>query len=336
MIIPQTSLELKHFPVMLKEVIKICSPKAGKKFLDCTFGGGNYSRELLKYPGTEIVAIDRDRTVLKVAEALKNNAKERFSFYHTKFSDLDQISINDFDSIIFDLGISSIQLEDLSRGFSFRSKDKLDMSMGLSSSTAEQIVNNYEAKDLINIIKTFGEEKEASLIVKNIIKYRKKKPIETTDELTDIIKKSKRKNFKKKIDLSTKTFQALRIIVNNEISELINGVIKATQKLKPGGKLIIITFHSLEDKIVKYFFKNYSDNFSRENKYSPELTSSKVSLFKAYKNKIFRASKNEITENPRSRSAKLRFAIRNKNNFNEPKDLRIKFRRLTDLENKNV
>jgi len=321
---------------MLKEVIKICSPKAGKKFLDCTFGGGNYSKELLKYPGTKIVAIDRDKTVQKIAEEIKNNSKERFSFYHSKFSDLDQISINDFDSVIFDLGISTIQLEDLSRGFSFKSKDKLDMTMGLSSITAEQIINSYEAKDLINIIKTFGEEKEASLIVKNIIKQRKIKHIKTTDELTDIIKKSKRKNFKKKINLSTKTFQALRIIVNNEISELINGVIKATKKLKPGGKLIIITFHSLEDKIVKYFFKNYSDNFSRQNKYRPELISSKVTLFEAYKNKIFRASKKELLENPRSRSAKLRFAIRNNNNFNEPKDLKMKFKKLTDLENKNA
>ena len=334
--IPQTSLEFKHFPVMLKEVIKICSPKSGKKFLDCTFGGGGYSKELLKHPNTEIIAIDRDKTVLKIAEEFKKNSKNKFSFYHSKFSELDKYSIDNFDAVIFDLGLSSIQLNDLSRGFSFKSKDKLGMSMGLSSTTVEYIINNYQATDLINIIKIFGEEKEAKSIVKNIIKQRKIKPITTTIELTNIIKKSKRKNFKKKIDISTKTFQALRIIVNREISELVNGIIKATKILKPGGKLILVTFHSLEDKIVKYFFKNYADNSSRQNKYSPEQTEDKISLFESYKNKVLRASQNELKINPRSRSAKLRFAVRNDNKFDEPMEFRLKFKRLIDLESKNV
>ena len=333
--IPHTSLEFSHFPVMIKEVIKICSPKSGNKFLDCTFGAGNYTKALLKFSDTQIIALDRDKTVIKTAEEISKRFVERFTFYHTKFSKMDQFPINNFDAVIFDLGISSMQLNDLSRGFSFKSKDKLDMSMGLSSVSIENIINTYQAKDLINIIKTFGEEREAKSIVNNIIKQRKSSPIKTTDELVKIIKISKRKNFKKKIDVSTKTFQALRIIVNKEITELIKGLIEATKILKPGGKLILITFHSIEDKIVKYYFKNYSENFSRQNKYRPESANDKVSLFRTYKNKVIRASQDELTINPRSRSAKLRFATRNENIFYEPKELKLKFKRLTDLENKH-
>ena len=332
--IPRTSLEFSHFPVMIKEVINICSPKSGKKFLDCTFGAGNYTKELLKFSDTQIIALDRDRAVEKTANEIRKKFTKRFSFYHTKFSEMDQIPINNFDAVIFDLGISSMQLNDLSRGFSFKSKDKLDMSMGLSTVSIENIINTFQAKDLVNILKTFGEEKEARNIVNNIIRYRKLNPIKTTEELVKIIRKSKRKNFKKKIDVSTKTFQAFRIIVNKEISELIKGITKATKKLKPGGKLILITFHSLEDKIVKYYFKNYSENYSRQNKYRPEIINDKKSLFSTYKNKVRRASDDELIINPRSRSAKLRFATRNKNTFYDPQELKIKFKKLINLENK--
>ena len=162
------------------------------------------------------------------------------------------------------------------------------------------------------------------------MKERAKGKINTTDELVKIIKKSKRKNFKK-IDLSTKTFQAIRIFVNQEISELIEGIINATKVLKPGGKLIVISFHSIEDKIVKFYFKNYSKNHSRSNKYLPEKINS-LHLFDEYKNKIIRATSKEIKRNPRSRSAKLRVAIRSANKFNDPEELRNKFKYFTDLE----
>ena len=163
---------------------------------------------------------------------------------------------NKIDAAIFDLGISSIQLEDMSRGLPFKSKEKLDMSMGLTKLNAIDIINNLSEDQLKNIIKIFGEEKEAYRIAKNIVKkeYRK---IEYVYELVEIIEQSKKKDFKKKINISAKTFQAIRIFVNKEISELINGIIKATKCLKPGGKIIIVSFHSIEDKIAKYFFKNF-------------------------------------------------------------------------------
>ena len=261
---PNTLLETKHFPVMLDEVIKICSPKSGGKYLDCTFGGGSYSKELLKFPNTKIIAFDRDERVLDIADNLKKQFENRFKFYHNKFSNIDQIPISGVDAVIFDLGISSIQLNDLSRGFSFKSKDRLDMSMGLASTSAQEVLNDVDQNDLKMILKIFGEEKEASIIAKNIIKVRSIKKLKSVNELVDIIEESKKKNFKKKINLSTKTFQALRIFVNKEISELIEGIIKATKILKPGGKLIVLSFHSLEDKIVKFYFKNFSSNHSRK------------------------------------------------------------------------
>ena len=228
------------------------------------------------------------------------------------------------------MGLSSIQLDDLSRGFSFKSKDELNMSMGNTERSAKEFLNNCSYKDIKEIIKTFGDEDEASKIAKNLVIERKIHEIRTTDELVQIIKKSKKKNYKK-INESTKTFQAIRIFVNKEVNELIEGVIKATKILKPGGKLIVISFHSIEDKIIKFYFKNFSKNRSRSNKYLPENVDN-LSLFDDYKNKVIKASSKEVKRNPRSRSAKLRVAIRSADKFIDPEELRKKFKYLTDLE----
>ncbi len=331
--LPHTSLEGKHLPVMIDEVLKICNPKNGGNFMDCTFGAGGYSKEFLKFQKTKVVAFDRDSHVIEIANKLKNKFQSRFIFHNNKFSKLDLVSTKKFDAVIFDLGLSSIQLDDLSRGFSFKSKDELNMSMGLSERSAMKVINTYSSQDLKDIIKIFGEDDEASRISKNIIKERNINQIKTTDELVKIIKRSKKKNYKKKIDESTKTFQAIRIFVNQEISELIEGIIKATKILKPGGKLIVISFHSIEDKIVKFYFKNFSKNQSRSNKYFPEDIEN-LSLFENYKNKIIKATPAEVKRNPRSRSAKLRVAIRSADEFFDPNELRKKFKFLIDLESR--
>ena len=330
--LPYTSLEGKHLPVMMDEVLKICNPKNGGNFMDCTFGGGGYSKELLKFQETKVVALDRDNKVLKFANSLKDNFHSRFIFYNKKFSKLDIVSTNKFDAVIFDLGLSSIQLDNLSRGFSFKSKSELNMSMGQTEISAKKVLNTYSSKDLKDIIKILGEEEEALKISKNIVKERIKKNIETTDELVEIIRKSKKKSYKK-INESTKTFQAIRIFVNKEVTELIEGIIKATKILKPGGRLIVVSFHSIEDKIIKFYFKNFSKNRSRSNKYLPE-NDDKLSLFDNYKNKIIKASLKEVKRNPRSRSAKLRVAIRSADKFIDPKEFRNKFKYLTDLESR--
>ena len=197
--VPQTSLEFSHFPVMLNEVINICSPENGGSFVDCTFGGGGYSKEILKFPNTKVTAIDRDKSVEKQAIKFSQKYLDRFSFHNDKFSNLDKLLVgkDKVDTVIFDLGMSSFQLMDLNRGFSFKSKNKIDMNMGLASISAEEILNNFDENSLKLIIKILGEEKESARIVKNILKARKIKKISKVSELVEIIENSKKKYSKK-------------------------------------------------------------------------------------------------------------------------------------------
>ncbi len=330
------SLESHHFPVMLDKILKITSPISGGKYIDCTFGGGSYSREILKIPKTNVKAIDRDKKIIFIAKELEKKFPQRFKFYHIKFSQLDTLINDNVDGIIFDLGLSSIQLNNLERGFSFKSKKKLDMTMGLNSVSALEAINTLSEANLKSIIKYLGEEQEASKIAKNIVKHRNNKKITNTTDLVKIIEKSKKVDFSKKINPCTKTFQAIRIFVNKEITELIFGIINATKKLKPGGKILVVSFHSIEDRIIKYFFNNFSKNRSKPSRYFPENNIEEMALFETYKNKIFRPSKYEIDQNKRSRSAKLRFAIRSSNTFYYPKELIDKFKKFLDLESINV
>ena len=210
------------------------------------------------------------------------------------------------------------------------------MTMGLTDISAEDAINQLSESDLKLIIKIFGEEKEASKIASNIVKAREIKRITKVDELVSIIEKSKKRNFSKKINPSTKTFQALRIFVNKEISELLNGMINATKMLKPGGKILIISFHSIEDKIVKYFFSTFAKNQPGPSRYLPETKNNKLFLFEKYNKKVIKPSQNEININKSSRSAKLRFAIRSKNQFYFPSNLIEKFKRYLNLEAINV
>jgi len=331
-----SSLEKNHFPVMLDKVIQICNPSNKEQiFIDCTFGGGGYSKELLKFPNIKIIALDRDKSAIKRAEFLKKKFLNQFTFYNEKFSNLDKIIKADRkpDVIIFDLGLSTFQLQDYSRGFSFKSKDKIDMQMGLSNTSAEDVINTLDEKSLKLIIKILGEEKEAGRIAKNIIKAKENKKIDTVSELVKIIELSKKKNFNKKINVCTKTFQALRIFVNKETTELIDGLIKASQLIKFGGKIIVISFHSIEDKIVKYYFTNYSASKSNPSRYMPSESNKKNSFFEKYKNNFLIPSSEELIKNPASRSAKLRHAVRTGQPFVYPKDFKEKFRKYTDIEN---
>ena len=337
MINPTSSSELTHFPVMLDQVIKICSPDKGGVYIDCTFGGGGYSKKLLKFSKTKVIALDRDEFIINISKELEKKYPDRFFFHKKKFSEVNTVVEKQaVDAVVFDLGLSSIQLNNLERGFSFNSKEKLDMSMGLSTTSAEEVVNNFSEQKLKSIIKILGEEKDASRIARNIIQTRLEKKITKVDQLVAIIEKSKKKNYAKKINPSTKTFQALRIFVNKEITELIEGIINATKILKPGGKILIVSFHSIEDKIVKYFFSNFSLSRSRPSRYFPEDKDFNISLFDKYKNKIFKPSNLEIIKNPPSRSAKLRYAIRSKNEFIYPNELVNKFKKYLELENSHA
>jgi 16S rRNA (cytosine1402-N4)-methyltransferase len=329
-------LEKQHFPVMLDEVIKICNlSKKNQLVIDCTFGGGGYSKALLKFPNVKVIALDRDKSAIKRAEILKNKSLNQFEFYNEKFSNLDKVinAETKADVIIFDLGLSTLQLKDYSRGFSFKSSDKIDMQMGLSDISAQEVINTLDENNLKLVIKILGEEREANKIVKNIIKAREIKKIDTVNELVKIIELSKKKNYNNKINVCTKTFQALRIFVNKETSELIEGLIKATQFVKEGGKIIIVSFHSIEDKIVKYYFTNYSSNKSNPSRYMPSQSNQKNLFFEKYKNNFLTPGTKEIAKNSASRSAKLRHAVRTGQDFYYPKEFKEKFKRYLDIEN---
>ena len=325
--------KLKHFPVMLEKILSIITPQHGGVFIDCTFGAGGYSKSILNFKNTKVIALDRDSIAKKEAELFLKKYKKRFVFFNKKFSDIHKIPIKEdsADSIILDLGFSSMQMKDLDRGFSFNATGTLDMKMGLNNFGANEVINYLEQKEIELILKYFGEEKNFRKIAFELINLRNKKKINTKD-LVDIVNKVKIKKFYNKTNPSTKTFQAIRIFVNNEISELINGLINATKILKPGGKLVVVTFHSLEDRIVKFFFKNYSEN-KNPSRYVPELTKEDKTLFDLPQRKVLIPSEEELKQNYPSRSAKLRYVIRNNNKFTYPKDLIVKFQKYLDIEN---
>ena len=191
---------LAHFPVMLEQVLEICSPSKGGLFIDCTFGSGGYSKAILSFPNTKVLALDRDLQTKEYAEKLKKKYKNRFDFKNLKFSRIDEAIEENLkaDSIIFDLGLSSTQISNFERGFSFNSKGKLDMGMGLNAITAEYVLNHFDLKTLTDIFLVLGEEREGFRIAKNIVNQRKIKPIKYVPDLVNIIRKSKKKDFKKK------------------------------------------------------------------------------------------------------------------------------------------
>jgi len=321
----------KHYPVLLKEILSIISPQHGGTFIDCTFGQGGYSKKILEFKNTKVIALDRDVESKKKANQIKKIFKDRFVFKNIKFSQLNNLKLKneDIEGIIFDLGYSYAQIKDPKKGLSFESSGSLNMQMGLNNYSAEDVINKLDEKELDKIFKYFGEEKESKYIARNIIKERLKNKIDT-QTLVKIIDRSKKKK-KFKIHSATKVFQALRIFVNKEISELIFGLINASKVLKKDGILAVVTFHSLEDKIVKYFFKSLSENESIS-RYVP-FTEQAETLFKLIQRKPIFPSKIEISKNLPSRSAKLRFAIKKKNFFDFDTDIEDKFKNLIEIEN---
>ena len=322
--------EKKHFPVLLNELINIISPLYGGTFIDCTFGNGGYSQEILKHQSNKVISIDRDESVLKIVNKFEAKYKNRFYFKQLKFSQLNKLNLKptDLKGIIFDLGYSLNQIQDKSKGLSFNSDSKLNMRMGLNEFSAHEVINKLEYEDLYKIIKVFGDEQKAKFISRKIIVKRQSQKINTQD-LVKIIDDVKKYRYTK-IHNSTKTFQAIRIFVNNEISELIYGLIESFKLIPLGGIIAVVTFHSIEDKIVKFFFKNYSErkNLSR---YLPNLNNKK-NLFTLKNKKPILPSSKEIKINPPSRSAKLRYAIKIKDN-DDFKDFVEKFKIYLDIEN---
>ena len=320
-----------HYPVLLSELISIITPQYGGTFIDCTFGQGGYSKKILNFAETKVIALDRDLDSQKKANIIQSSFEDRFLFKNIKFSQLNNLKLKNENirGVIFDLGYSLNQIKDPKKGLSFETVGALNMKMGINEFSAKEAINILDKVELAQIFKYFGEEKDSNRIAHNIVEDRAKREI-TTEELVRIIESSKRKN-NSKTHSATKIFQALRIFVNKEISELIYGLINAAKIVKKDGVIAVVTFHSLEDKIVKYFFKSLSENKS-VSRYMPK-GEEKVNLFKSINKKPIVPSEKEIKENPPSRSAKLRYVIKKEDFYDFETDILEKFDHLIKIEN---
>ena len=303
-----TDVKQKHIPVMLKEVLENLAPRDGGLYVDATFGNGGYSEAILKAASCRVIAIDRDPNVKARAEELQALYGNRFEFRAGQFGDFADLIPEVVDGAVFDIGVSSMQLDQSERGFSFSKEAPLDMRMSCSGETAADLINTLSERELANLIYKYGEERKSRQIAARIAEYRKSKPIETTKELAEIIYTVIHKT-PNSIDPATRTFQALRIAVNNELGELESGLSGAAEKLKSGGRLIVVTFHSLEDRIVKTFFNENSGKKRAVSRYMAELAQNSDALL-AECSKAIAPTEEEIIRNPRSRSAKLRVAVK--------------------------
>ncbi len=308
--------ELNHIPVLLKEVLRVLSPKDGGVYVDATFGGGGYTRAILDKVECRVVGIDRDPQAVERAKKLQTEYPGRFFYAHAKFSEfprvLDDLGIGKSDGVVFDLGVSSYQIDDPERGFSFRFDAPLSMVMGCSDLSAYDVVNGFSEKELAAIFKQ-GEEPFARRIAKKIVAKRAGESIKTTGQLASLIASCKPPLSKDVQHPATLAFQALRIFVNEELIELEKGLQLCKNRLREDGRLIVVTFHSLEDRIVKDFMRKESGSSPLPSRHIPLVRQEDMSnrpAFNLIQKKAISPTEQEMKDNPRSRSARLRCAIR--------------------------
>ena len=302
-----------HRPVMLDEVLAWLAPKDGDVIVDGTFGGGGYSRAILDAAKCTVLGIDRDLDAIVRAEKLAEET-ERLVPLLGRFGEMDALVINaghdNADGVVLDIGVSSFQIDQPERGFSFMKHGPLDMRMGAAGPTAADVVNTLSERDLANIIFRLGEEKQARRIAKAIVARRKDQPFETTTELADTVETAVGGRRGAKIHPATLTFQAIRMYVNDELGELARALCAAEKLLRPGGRLVIVTFHSLEDRMVKQWLRDRSGKTAGGSRHLPAMQKGPDPTFELAVSKAVLPSDNEVEGNPRARSAKLRAAIR--------------------------
>ena len=296
---------------MLPEVMQHLAPVDGELHLDGTFGAGGYTRKILEAAHCTVIAIDRDPAARLRAQDLEHEFEGRFEFASACFGDAPEVlGGRRVDGFVLDLGVSSFQIDEADRGFSFRFDGPLDMRMDNGAGqTAADLVNTLAEEDLANLIYKYGEERLSRRIAKKIVERRREKKFETTNDLANVVRACVPKSPKDKIDPATRTFQALRIAVNDELGELERALGCAEHILKPGGRMVVVSFHSLEDSIVKAFFREKSGGNAKASRYLPEVANEQPPIFDLLTRKAIAPSDEECAQNPRSRSAKLR-AIR--------------------------
>ena len=301
----------RHIPVLGREAVEWLAAQSGGIYVDATFGAGGYSRAILETDGTRVIGIDRDRTAIAGGFNLVEGSEGRLILVEDRFSNLDEIcaaqGFSAVDGVVMDVGVSSMQLDDAGRGFSFRLGGPLDMRMGHDGPTAADVIAKASEADLANIIYIFGEERRSRAVARAIVAARAQAPIATTRALADIVAKVVRSK-PGDIHPATRTFQALRIFANQELDELHLALSAAERVLKPGGRLVVVSFHSLEDRIVKNFF-GHRGKSAGGSRHLPEVAQAAPS-FHILTRRPLAPSEQEIAANPRARSAKLRAAER--------------------------
>ncbi|HUS97148.1 MAG TPA: 16S rRNA (cytosine(1402)-N(4))-methyltransferase RsmH [Hyphomicrobiaceae bacterium] len=312
---------LRHIPVLLPEVLAALQPRGGAHYIDGTFGGGGYTRAILEAADCRVTALDRDPQAIRDGQCMADALPGRLQLVQACFGDLadgiPELGDELFDGVVLDIGVSSMHLDQAERGFSFQADGPLDMRMGAEGGidwggrpSAADLVNTLEAGPLADIIYQLGEERRSRQIASAIVRAREAGPIERTVQLANIVARAYGRPPKDGRHPATRTFQALRIAVNDELGELGRGLEGAERVLKPGGRLVVVTFHSLEDRVVKRFFTERAGRMGGGSRHRPELNQFDPQTFRNVNQRPLTPGNEEIAANPRARSAKLRFGER--------------------------
>jgi len=303
----------RHIPVLLDEVIDVLAPRDGAVYVDATFGAGGYSRALLEAADCTVWGIDRDPEAADAGNQMAASYGHRLTVLKGRFGDmralLEGVGVHQVDGIALDIGVSSMQIDDPGRGFSFRADGPLDMRMEKDGMSAADAVNRLAEKELADIIYQFGEERASRKIARAIVELREQSPITRTSQLANVVRSVVRRS-KDGIDPATRTFQALRIYVNEELAELDRGLAAATTLLGEGGRLAAVSFHSLEDRRIKNFFQKRSGAGPGPSRHQPTTGHDVLPVFEVPEKRGRVASDAEVNRNPRARSARLRWGIR--------------------------
>lgn len=302
-----------HMPVMAEEVISALMPRDGATYLDATFGAGGYTRALLEAAECTVWAIDRDPSAIRRSKELTRRYPGRLTFIHGRFGDmfdlLSAVRVHGLDGIALDLGVSSMQIDDPARGFSFRFDGPLDMRMEKVGPSAADVINRMAERELADIIYRYGEERASRRVARAIVRLREREPITRTHQLAKAIR-GVMKSADSGIDPATRTFQALRIFINDELGELARGLIGAERLLIPGGRIAVVSFHSLEDREVKRFFRERAGLGAGISRHAPAMERAREPSFRLAGKSAIKPDAREVRNNPRSRSARLRIAER--------------------------
>jgi 16S rRNA (cytosine1402-N4)-methyltransferase len=306
-----------HISVLLSEVLDAAAPADGDVVVDATFGAGGYTRAILEAAACTVIAFDRDPSARLAAGRVAADFPARFAFIAAPFAELADYVETLVDAVVFDIGVSSMQLDDPARGFSFSGEGPLDMRMFAARGeaqergpTAAELVNTLDEADLADIFFHLGEERRARRIAREIVRVRSERPLATTGELATLVARVLPRSPREAHHPATRTFQALRIAVNDELGQFAEGLLGAEKILKPGGRLVVVTFHSLEDRIAKRFFQLRSGRTAGASRHQPELRQLSVPTFRIVNHRPLTPGNEEIATNPRARSAKLRWGIR--------------------------